>query len=72
MRHHLRQWLPALLVVSLAAIFPLAKSIETTAKNYKIVLAPKSTNSVFFEGSRNGCMDAARRLGVTCLYEGPE
>lgn len=48
------------------------KAVVQDSTTYRIALAPKSTNSPYFDIARNGCMDAAARLGSTCLYIGPE
>jgi len=35
-------------------------------------LVPKVTAHAFFELTRDGCMDAAKKLGVKCDYRGPQ
>lgn len=53
-------------------VLNLTWSFETISRNYTIVLVPKRVNNPFFDPAHTGCIDAARRLGVTCLYEGPD
>lgn len=38
---------------------------------YTFALVPKSIDNPFFDVARDGCMDNAAILGVTCLYMGP-
>jgi ABC-type sugar transport system substrate-binding protein len=38
---------------------------------YTFALVPKSVDNPFFDVARDGCMDHAVILGVTCLYTGP-
>jgi ribose transport system substrate-binding protein len=38
---------------------------------YTFALVPKSIDNPFFDVARDGCMDNAAILGVTCLYTGP-
>ncbi|MCS7172658.1 MAG: sugar-binding protein [Armatimonadetes bacterium] len=42
------------------------------ARRLTFALVPKAINNPFFNQARDGCMVAARRLGVVCEYTGPE
>jgi ABC-type sugar transport system substrate-binding protein len=41
------------------------------ATAFTFALVPKSVDNPFFDVARDGCMDQAALLGVTCLYTGP-
>ena len=41
------------------------------ADAYRFAIVPKAMNNPFFDLARNGCIDEARKLGVTCTYIGP-
>ena len=41
------------------------------AADMKFALIPKGMDNPYFDLSRDGCMDEAKKLGVTCIYKGP-
>ena len=41
------------------------------ADAYRFAIVPKAMNNPFFDLARNGCMEEAKKLGVTCTYTGP-
>ncbi|MDR7417220.1 MAG: sugar-binding protein [Armatimonadota bacterium] len=47
-------------------------SLAGQARRPTFALVPKAINNPFFNQARDGCMDAAKRLGVVCEYTGPE
>ncbi|MDR5709020.1 MAG: sugar-binding protein [Armatimonadota bacterium] len=47
-------------------------SLAGQVRRPTFALVPKAINNPFFNQARDGCMDAARRLGVVCEYTGPE
>ncbi len=57
------------LVVGLALS---SASLAGQARRPTFALVPKAINNPFFNQARDGCMDAAKRLGVVCEYTGPE
>jgi ABC-type sugar transport system substrate-binding protein len=49
----------------------LSENFVCEAKSWTFALVPKSVDNPFFDVARDGCMDQAAILGVTCLYTGP-
>lgn len=41
------------------------------ADAFRFAIVPKAMNNPYFDLARNGCMDEAKKLGVTCIYTGP-
>lgn len=49
-----------------------ASAAHAAGKTYEFALVPKSLNNPYFDLSRDGCMDEAKKLGnVKCVYTGP-
>jgi ribose transport system substrate-binding protein len=46
-------------------------SHQTMAKKFVFALVPKDAKNSYYLQSKQGCMDAAKKLGVICLYRGP-
>ncbi|MDR7488713.1 MAG: substrate-binding domain-containing protein, partial [Armatimonadota bacterium] len=63
----LRVLLVGVLLGSLAGLHP----VEGAARPVFAVV-PKAINNPFFNQVRDGCMEAAKRLNVTCEFTGPE
>jgi ABC-type sugar transport system substrate-binding protein len=49
----------------------LSENFVCEAKSWTFALVPKSVDNPFFDVARDGCMDQAALLGLTCLYTGP-
>jgi ribose transport system substrate-binding protein len=61
------------LALSLAvSLLLVSASPAGQARRPTFALVPKAINNPFFNQARDGCMDAAKRLGVVCEYTGPE
>ena len=44
----------------------------SAADSYKFAVVPKAMNNPFFDLTRDGCMEEAKKLGnVECIYQGP-
>ncbi|MGK0373223.1 MAG: ribose transport system substrate-binding protein, partial [Glaciecola sp.] len=53
-------------------VFSLIPIFSVYGKELKLAVVPKF-NSVFFEQSKAGCIDAAAQIkGVKCIYRGPD
>lgn len=59
-----------LVLIAFVAVAPFWA--EGQARRPTFALVPKAINNPFFNAARDGCMEAAKRLGVTCEYTGPE
>jgi len=46
-------------------------SYHTSAKEFVFALVPKDAKNPYYLRSKQGCMHAAKKLAVTCLYRGP-
>ncbi|WP_299794390.1 substrate-binding domain-containing protein [uncultured Shewanella sp.] len=56
----------------LVLVFTMLPLLSASGKDLKFAVVPKY-HSVFFEQSKQGCMEAAAQLtGVECIYRGPE
>ncbi|WP_395675409.1 substrate-binding domain-containing protein, partial [Inquilinus sp.] len=59
-----------LAAVALGAVMTMAGGANAQDK-LRFALVPKAMNNPYFDLSRDGCMDAAKKLGVECVYIGP-
>lgn len=59
-------------MLALAATIAAAPFTAAMAQDKVFALVPKLTAHPFFELTRDGCMEAAERLGVICDYRGPQ
>lgn len=61
------------LILSTAAVALLAGlgGAAQAQDTLRFGLVPKGMNNPYFDLSRDGCMDAAERLGIECVYIGP-
>jgi ribose transport system substrate-binding protein len=58
--------------VSMVATMSVMGAAHAADKTYTFALVPKSLNNPYFDLSRDGCMDEAKKLGnVKCVYTGP-
>ncbi len=48
-----------------------ASPVAGQGKKLVFAVVPKAINNPFFNQVRDGCLDAAKRLGVTCEFTGP-
>lgn len=58
-------------MLAIAATIAAAPFTAAIAQDKTFALVPKMTAHPFFELTRDGCMEAAARIGVTCDYRGP-
>lgn len=59
-------------MLALVAAMAVTPFTSTMAADKVFALVPKLTAHPFFELTRDGCMEAAARIGVTCDYRGPQ
>ncbi|MDH5189314.1 MAG: sugar-binding protein, partial [Rhodospirillaceae bacterium] len=59
-------------LVMVAAAIAAAPFASANAKEKVFALVPKLTAHPFFELTRDGCMEAAKKIGVKCDYRGPQ
>jgi len=58
--------------ISMVAVTCGLGSAHAAGSTYTFAIVPKSLNNPYFDLSRDGCMDEAKKLGnVTCVYTGP-
>jgi ribose transport system substrate-binding protein len=60
------------LMIAVALLGLSSSPLAGQARRPTFALVPKAINNPFFNAARDGCMDAAKRLGVVCEYTGPE
>jgi ribose transport system substrate-binding protein len=66
----MRKTMMAALSVAALGSLLLAGS-AAAAEGYRFAIVPKAMNNPYFDLARNGCVDEAKKLGVTCTYTGP-
>jgi ribose transport system substrate-binding protein len=49
----------------------LLASSAGAAEAYRFAIVPKAMNNPYFDLARNGCVEEAKKLDVTCTYTGP-
>jgi len=60
----------ALSALTAGALMAMASGANAADK-LRFALVPKAMNNPYFDLSRDGCMEAAKKLGVECVYIGP-
>ena len=54
-----------------SAFILIISAYQAKTKEFVFALVPKDAKNPYYLQSKQGCMDAAKKLGITCLYRGP-
>lgn len=57
-------------LLALAAVAALLAG-PAHAEKLRFAIVPKAMNNPYFDLSRDGCMEEAKKIGVECIYHGP-
>ena len=58
-------------LLALAAAMAALLAGPAHAEKLRFAIVPKAMNNPYFDLSRDGCMEEAKKIGVECIYHGP-